>query len=111
MGSIPSTSDADPGIEARAAQALPTARFPKLLPMRRVGWYAWKFGLPLLVAAAVGYYFYDKLRRPELWTDSFRLRVEWLVPAALLYLCAHCVWGTFSVILLRNQGATVSLRT
>jgi len=79
--------------------------------MRRVAWYAWKFGLPLLVAAAVGYYFYDKLRRPELWTDTFRLRIEWLIPAALLYLCAHCVWGTFSVILLRNQGATVSLRT
>ncbi len=72
---------------------------------------AWKFGLPLLVALAVGYYFFDKLRRPELWTDTFHIRLEWLVPAALLYLCAHSVWGTFSVILLWNQGARVRWST
>jgi hypothetical protein len=71
----------------------------------------WKFGLPLLVALAVGWYFYDKLSRPELWSGAFHLRLEWLVPAALLYLCAHSVWGRFSVTLLRNQGGTVSVAT
>jgi glycosyltransferase 2 family protein len=79
--------------------------------MRRFAWYLWKFGLPLLVVAAVGYYLYDKLSRPELWTHAFRLRPEWLVPAALLYLCAHSVWARYSVTLLRNQGGKVSVST
>ena len=79
--------------------------------MRRIAWYAWKIGLPIVVAAAVGWYFYDKLSRPELWTHAFHLRPEWLVPAALLYLVAHSVWARYSVTLLRNQGAKVSVST
>src|SRR5687768_14219276 len=79
--------------------------------MRRFALYAWRFGLPLVVALAVGWYFYDKLSRPELWREAFRLRVEWLVPAALLYLVAHALWARFFVTLLRNQGATVSVST
>lgn len=79
--------------------------------MRRLAWYLWKYVLPLVVAAAIGYYFYDKLRRPELWRGNFQLRLEWLIPAALLYLCAHCVWARYSVTLLRNQGATVAVST
>lgn len=79
--------------------------------MRRFALVAWKYGLPLVVVAAIGWYFFDKLRRPELWTGTFHLRPQWLIPAALLYLCAHAVWGRFSVTLLRNQGATVSVAT
>jgi hypothetical protein len=79
--------------------------------MRRLAWYAWRYGLPLVVAAAVGWYFYDKLSRPELWRSEFRLRPEWLVPAAFLYVCTHCVWARYSVTLLRTQGATVSVPT
>jgi hypothetical protein len=79
--------------------------------MRRLAWYAWKIGLPIVVAVAVGWYFYDKLSRPELWTHAFHLRPEWLVPAALLYLVAHSVWARYSVTLLRNQGAKVSVST
>jgi glycosyltransferase 2 family protein len=79
--------------------------------MRRYAWYAWKYGLPLLVAAAVGYYFYDKLSRPGLWAANFEPRVEWLIPAAILYLLAYTVWGRYYVTLLRNQGAIVSTAT
>ncbi|HJZ89314.1 MAG TPA: hypothetical protein VKE40_00480 [Gemmataceae bacterium] len=79
--------------------------------MRRVGWYTWKVGLPLLVAGAVGYYFYDKLSRPELWATTLIPRVEWLVPAAVVYLLAYVVWGRYYVTLLRNQGAHVSAAT
>jgi hypothetical protein len=79
--------------------------------MRLFAWYVWKIGLPLIVALAIGYYFYDKLSQPALWTHAFRLRPEWLVPAALLYLCAHSVWARYSVTLLRNQGGKVSVST
>src|SRR6187200_2877053 len=79
--------------------------------MRRFAWYLWKYVLPLVVALAIGYYFYDKLRRPELWRGNFQFRVEWLIPAALLYLCAHSVWARYSVTLLRNQGAKVTVST
>jgi glycosyltransferase 2 family protein len=72
---------------------------------------AWKYGVPPLVACFVGYYFYDKLRRPELWAGAFHLRFEWLLPSALLYLLAYTVWGRYYVTLLRNQGATVSTAT
>jgi hypothetical protein len=79
--------------------------------MRRFAKLAWKFGLPLLVAAAVGWYFYDKLRQPELWSANLVFRVDWLIPAALVYLVAYTVWGRYYVTLLRNQGATVSTAT
>ena len=79
--------------------------------MRRYARLAWKYGLPLLVAAAVGWYFYDKLRRPELWSGTFHVRFEWLIPAALVYLLAYAVWGRYLVTLIRNQGATVSTAT
>jgi uncharacterized membrane protein YbhN (UPF0104 family) len=79
--------------------------------MRRVGWYTWRVGLPLVVAGAVGYYFYDKLKRPELWATTLVPRVEWLIPAAVVYLLAYVVWGRYYVTLLRNQGAHVSTAT
>lgn len=79
--------------------------------MRRYAWYAWKYGLPLLVVAAVGKYFYDKLNQPGLWAANLVPRIEWLIPAAILYLLAYTVWGRYYVTLLRNQGATVTAST
>jgi len=79
--------------------------------MRRIVVFVWKYGLPVLVAAAVGYYFYDKLSRQELWSTSLVPRIEWLLPAALVYLVAYTVWGRYYVTLLRNQGAHVSVAT
>ena len=72
--------------------------------MRRVLQLTWKYGLPLLVFAAVGWYFYKKLDQPGLWTNVTPA-VQWLLPAALVYLAAYSVWGLYYVILLNNQGA------
>jgi glycosyltransferase 2 family protein len=72
--------------------------------MRRVLQFTWKYGLPLLVAAAVGWYFYQKLNQPGLW-NNVTPAVQWLLPAALVYLLAYCVWGLYYVVLLNNQGA------
>ena len=64
--------------------------------------------LPVIMALAIGWYFYKILSKPELRETSFSLRVEWLLPAALLYLAAHSIWGCFWITLLRNQGVHVS---
>ena len=72
--------------------------------MRRFVRYAWTFGVPLLVAAAVGWYFYTKLDQPGLWTNVAP-GLEWLLPASFVYLTAYTVWGLYYVILLNNQGA------
>src|SRR5262245_33536183 len=79
--------------------------------MRRFLVFLWKYGVPVLVAAGVGYYFYGKLRQPELWSTNLVPRAEWLFPAALAYLAAYTVWGRYYVTLLRNQGAHVSTAT
>jgi uncharacterized membrane protein YbhN (UPF0104 family) len=64
--------------------------------------------LPLVIAGAVGHYFYTILSRPELRETQLTLRFEWLIPATLLYLVAHSIWGAYWVTLLRNQGLQVS---
>ena len=79
--------------------------------MRRFGWYLWKVGLPVLVTAAVAWYFYDRLSRPELWSAAIVFRPEWAILSALVYLLAYSVWGRYLVTLLRNQGGTVSTAT
>ena len=79
--------------------------------LRRAALYFYRYVLPFIVAVGVGWYFYSKLSRPELWTDTFAVRAEWLVPSALLYLAAQAIWGTNSVILLWNQGAHVGYLT
>lgn len=76
--------------------------------MRRTAQIFWQIVLPLCIFGAVGWYFYDKLRKPELWSESIHLRVEWLIPSAILYVLAQGVWGVYSVILLRNQGGKVT---
>lgn len=64
--------------------------------------------LPAAIVVAVGWYFYSILSKPALRETPLTLRFEWLVPAALLYLLAHSIWGAYWVTLLRNQGVPVS---
>jgi glycosyltransferase 2 family protein len=75
---------------------------------RRVGRFVLKVVLPLVVAGWVGWYFYDILRKPDLWQRDFALRFEWLIPAAVLYLLAHSLWGAYWTTLLRSQGLRVT---
>lgn len=77
--------------------------------MRKFVQLFWKVILPALILLAVSWYFYDKLRKPELWSGSIHFRVEWLIPSALLYVFAQFVWGVFSVVLLWDQGGSVSM--
>jgi hypothetical protein len=58
----------------------------------------------LLVACAIGWYFYTKLDQPGLWANVAP-GLQWLLPAALVYLVAYTVWGLYYVILLNDQGA------
>jgi glycosyltransferase 2 family protein len=76
---------------------------------RRVGRFVLTVVLPVVVAGWVGWEFYKVLRRPELWERQFSLRFEWLLPAGLLYLMAHSLWGAFWTTLLRSQGLRVTL--
>jgi len=77
--------------------------------MRRAVHLFWKVILPVLIFGAVGWYFYDKLHRLDWATLHFR--PAWLAGSAVLYVLAQGVWGLFSVILLRDQGGTVSWAT
>ncbi len=67
---------------------------------------ALKTALAVAVIAAVGWHFYGLLTKPEV-QQQLTLRVEYLLPAGLLYLACHTLWGTFWVQLLRGQGVTV----
>ncbi|MEZ6140518.1 MAG: lysylphosphatidylglycerol synthase transmembrane domain-containing protein [Zavarzinella sp.] len=69
--------------------------------------YFWKVILPVAILVAICWYFYTKLRQPELYSGLITIRWQWLCLAALLYLTAHTLWASYWVILLRNQGATV----
>lgn len=70
-----------------------------------------KVVLPAIIIIAVGWQFVIILRRPELREIEFACRLEWLVPAALLYLMAHTIWASFWVTLLRHQGCHTSYAT
>jgi hypothetical protein len=71
-------------------------------------WLVVKTFLAAVVVAAVGWQFAKLLRNPALQEHEFTLRWEYLIPAGLLYLGCHCVWGTFWVQLLWNQGVNIS---
>lgn len=64
--------------------------------------------LALALLAAVGWYFAKLIRDPALAANPPTLRLEYLVPAGLLYLSAHVVWATFFVQLLHYEGSRVS---
>jgi len=70
-------------------------------------WRILKIVLPIVIVIGVGWQFASILRRPELSTDLFSVRVEWLIPGALLYLLAHSIFATFWVQLLASQGARI----
>ena len=62
----------------------------------------------IVLITAVGWHFAKLMRMPGVWDHVRTARLEYLLPAGLLYLLAHTIWGTFWVQLLRNQGADVS---
>ena len=68
----------------------------------------WKPALALVIIALVARQFYRILDRPELNPYPFALRVEYLIPAGLLYLAAHACWAWFWLRLLRSQDIEVS---
>ncbi|QEL15019.1 lysylphosphatidylglycerol synthase transmembrane domain-containing protein [Limnoglobus roseus] len=64
--------------------------------------------IAVAILVAVGRYFWKLLDDQSLSTVSFGDRGWYLVPAGLLYLCAHTIWGTYWWELLRYQGVRVS---
>ena len=74
-------------------------------------WLAVKLLLAAAIIVGVAQYFARILNDPALGRVPFRLRFELLVPAGLLYLLAHCFWGSFWVRLLRGQNIPVTLVT
>jgi hypothetical protein len=78
---------------------------------RKHAWLVLKSVLAAVIVVAVWRQFDRILSAPELRSYSFRLRPELLLPAALLYLAAHTLWGDFWLRLLRSQGVAVSRYT
>ena len=70
-------------------------------------WLAVKVVAAVVLIAFVGRHFARLLRDDQVWDRLSHARPEYLVPAGLLYLAAHTVWGTYWVQLLRGQGADV----
>lgn len=83
-------------------------RVHTILGMRNRLWLALKSTLALAIVAGVAVQFTRILTRPELGTLQFRLRLEYLLPAGVLYLVAHCCWGAFWVRMLRYEGVAVT---
>ena len=75
--------------------------------MRRLTWLFLNLVLPLAECVGVGYYFWRILTSPELSNFSFPLRLQWILPAGLLYLGAHTIWASFWVTLLHSVGVDV----
>ena len=76
-------------------------------PVRKRLLFALKTALAVVVIAAVCWHFYGLLTKPEV-QQQLTFRVEYLLPAGLLYLACHTLWATFWVQLLRGQGVSVS---
>ncbi|MBX9623722.1 MAG: flippase-like domain-containing protein [Gemmataceae bacterium] len=70
-------------------------------------WLAVKTVLAAVIVVGVARLFARILTAPELNPYPFALRVEYLVPAGLLYLLAHTCWAGFWVRLLHSQGIRV----
>lgn len=75
-------------------------------PARRRLYIAVKTVLTVVVLGAVGWHFVKLLSNPAV-QERLTLRPEYLVPAGLLYLVCHTVWGTFWVQLLHGQGVRI----
>ncbi len=66
------------------------------------------FAVALVIIGAVAYTFAGLLGSPALKAREFHIRYTYLLPAGLLYLMCHTLWGTFWVQLLRGQGVRIS---
>jgi uncharacterized membrane protein YbhN (UPF0104 family) len=75
-------------------------------PARKRLLFALKAALAAVVIAAVAWHFYGLLTTDGV-QHSLACRVEYLLPAGLLYLACHTLWGTFWWQLLRGQGVRV----
>jgi glycosyltransferase 2 family protein len=64
--------------------------------------------LAVILVFAVGLHFRKTLAGIDFAQLPLRLRVEFLIPAGVLYLLAHLCWSTFWVRLLRWEGVRVS---
>ena len=60
------------------------------------------------VIVAIGWHFYSLLSANPLRDRTLTIRLKFLLPAGVLYLAAHTLWGTFFWQLLRNQGGKIS---
>ncbi len=79
--------------------------------MRNAFRFLWRYVLPVVVVLWVGWFFYSKLSKAKNWQDYVSFHPEWFVLSGLLYLAAHAIWASFSITLLRNQGAKLSATT
>lgn len=61
--------------------------------------------LAAAIVAGVVWYFWNVLAKMP--AVPFVVRLEWLIPAGVLYLAAHLCWSTFWVRLLHNQHVNV----
>src|SRR5690242_11443654 len=78
---------------------------------RKQLWLLVKSLLALAILVGVARYFSRVLSDDALARLPFTVRIELLVPAGLLYLLAHCCWGSFWVRLLWEQRIPVTLYT
>jgi glycosyltransferase 2 family protein len=67
-----------------------------------------EIALAVIIVVAVGLHFRNLLKGIDPAQLPLRLRVEYLIPAGLLYLLAHLCWSTFWVRLLHFEGVKVS---
>jgi uncharacterized membrane protein YbhN (UPF0104 family) len=77
-------------------------------PLRRHAVRIATIAIALALIAAVAITFAKLLDSPALKEREFRARWEYLLPAGVLYLMCHTLWGTFWVQLLRGQGVRIS---
>ena len=73
-------------------------------------WLIVKSVLAAAIVAGVGWQFAKILAQPEMAQANFAVEWPWLLPAGLLYLMAHTLWGTFWWLLVRQQGVNISWR-
>jgi hypothetical protein len=74
-------------------------------------WLLLKSAVAVALIAGVGWHFWRLLSSEDLRRHELILRFEYLIPAGLLYLGAHTIWGTFFVQLLRYEGGRVGWLT
>jgi glycosyltransferase 2 family protein len=77
-------------------------------PSRKRLWLAAQAFLAVAILVAVGRHFWKMLDDDALAALSIGPRAWYLIPAGLLYLCAHTTWGTYWWMLMHYQKVDVS---